>query len=73
MSGISYMTQGGYDKLRSELDILKTKGRDDAAKAIAEAEEKKEIFLKMRNTMLLKMHKVCSSSRSMIWRKHWQM
>ena len=43
MSGISYMTQGGYDKLRSELDILKTKGRDDAAKAIAEAREKGDL------------------------------
>ena len=31
------MTQEGYEKLRAELDELKTKGRDEAAKAIAEA------------------------------------
>lgn len=43
MSGISYMTQQGYEKLRAELDLLKTKGRDDAAKAIAEAREKGDL------------------------------
>jgi transcription elongation factor GreA len=43
MSGVSYMTQEGYDKLKSELEHLKTKGRDDAAKAIAEAREKGDL------------------------------
>lgn len=43
MSGVSYMTQEGYEKLRTELDVLKTKGRDDAAKAIAEAREKGDL------------------------------
>ena len=37
------MTQEGYDKLKSELDDLKTTGRVDAAKAIAEAREKGDL------------------------------
>jgi transcription elongation factor GreA len=37
------MTQEGYDKLKNELEDLKTKGRDDAAKAIAEAREKGDL------------------------------
>jgi len=37
------MTQEGYDKLRAELDELKTTGRAEAAKAIAEAREKGDL------------------------------
>jgi transcription elongation factor GreA len=40
---VSYMTQEGYEKLRSELDELKTKGRDEVARAIAEAREKGDL------------------------------
>jgi transcription elongation factor GreA len=40
---ISYMTQVGYEKLRSELDELKTKGREEVARAIAEAREKGDL------------------------------
>lgn len=43
MSDISYMTAEGYEKLQSELDEMKTKGRDDVAKAIAEAREKGDL------------------------------
>ncbi|MEZ4910952.1 MAG: transcription elongation factor GreA [Saprospiraceae bacterium] len=43
MSGISYMTQEGYERLKAELDELKTKGRDDVAKAIAEARDKGDL------------------------------
>lgn len=43
MSEISYMTQEGYDKLKTELDLLKTDGRQEAAKAIAEAREKGDL------------------------------
>jgi len=43
MSQIHYLTQEGYDKLRTELDELKTKGRSDVAKAIAEAREKGDL------------------------------
>jgi transcription elongation factor GreA len=43
MSGVSYMTQEGYDKLKSELEHLKSAGRDEAAKAIAEAREKGDL------------------------------
>lgn len=60
MSNINYMTQEGYDKLKGELDLLKTSGRQEVARAIAEAREK-EIYQKMRNIMLPKMHKVCLS------------
>ena len=37
------MTQEGYDKLRAELDKLKTTGRSEAAAAIAEAREKGDL------------------------------
>ena len=43
MSLYSYMTQEGYDKLRAELEELKTTGRSEAAKAIAEAREKGDL------------------------------
>ncbi|MEL6389018.1 MAG: transcription elongation factor GreA [Bacteroidota bacterium] len=43
MSKTSYMTQEGYDKLQAELEDLKTRGRQDAAKAIAEAREKGDL------------------------------
>jgi transcription elongation factor GreA len=37
MANYNYLTQGGYDRLRHELEELKTTGRSDAARAIAEA------------------------------------
>ena len=37
MANYTYLTQGGYDKLESELEELKTTGRQEAARAIAEA------------------------------------
>lgn len=37
------MTQDGYDKLKAELEELKTKGRDEVAQAIAEAREKGDL------------------------------
>ncbi len=43
MSGISYMTQEGYEKLKNELEELKAKGRENVAKAIAEAREKGDL------------------------------
>ncbi len=43
MSGINYMTQEGYDKLQAEVDDLKTRGRQEVAKAIAEAREKGDL------------------------------
>ena len=43
MALYSYMTQEGYDKLRAELDNLKTVGRSEAAAAIAEAREKGDL------------------------------
>ena len=39
----NYMTKEGYDKLKFELDELKSKGRAEAAKAIAEAREKGDL------------------------------
>lgn len=43
MSNVSYMTQEGYEKLKSELEELKTTGRSEVAKAIAEAREKGDL------------------------------
>lgn len=37
MANYTYLTQGGYDKLKSELEELKSTGRMEAAHAIAEA------------------------------------
>lgn len=39
----NYMTKEGYEKLKAELQELKSKGRSDAAKAIAEAREKGDL------------------------------
>ncbi|MCH2023858.1 MAG: transcription elongation factor GreA [Saprospiraceae bacterium] len=43
MTKYSYMTQDGFDKLKEELNELKTNGRQKAAKAIAEAREKGDL------------------------------
>jgi len=43
MAGYNYLTQEGYDKLKNELDELKTKGRQEVAQAIAEAREKGDL------------------------------
>jgi len=37
MAHYTYLTQGGYDKLKAELEELKGAGRQEAARAIAEA------------------------------------
>lgn len=37
------MTQEGYDKLRAELEHLKTKGREEVSQAIAEARDKGDL------------------------------
>ena len=37
------MTYQGYDKLKTDLEELKTKGRENVAKAIAEAREKGDL------------------------------
>lgn len=43
MSKISYYTKEGLDKLKKELQDLKTKGRADMAKQIAEARDKGDL------------------------------
>ena len=37
MANYTYLTQSGYEKLKAELDELKTTGRQEAARAIADA------------------------------------
>lgn len=37
MANYTYLTQSGYEKLKAELDELKTTGRQEVARAIAEA------------------------------------
>ncbi len=39
----NYMSEEGYEKLKAELEELKTTGRREAAKAIAEAREKGDL------------------------------
>ena len=43
MSKISYFTKEGYDKLKAELDELKSKGRKEIARQIAEARDKGDL------------------------------
>ena len=43
MADITYMTQEGFDALSAELEDLKTRGRQEVAKAIAEAREKGDL------------------------------
>lgn len=43
MAGINYLTKEGFEKIKIELEELKTKGRSDVAKAIAEAREKGDL------------------------------
>ena len=40
---VSYLTPEGYEKLKNELDHLKTKGREEVAAAIAEARDKGDL------------------------------
>ncbi len=43
MSNVSYYTEEGLQKLKDELQELKTKGRSDIAKQIAEARDKGDL------------------------------
>lgn len=43
MSNYTYLTQEGYDRLKVELEKLKTDGRQEVAKAIAEARDKGDL------------------------------
>ncbi len=43
MSDISYYTKEGLQKLKDELNMLKTKGRTDMARQIAEARDKGDL------------------------------
>lgn len=43
MAGYDYMTQEDYARLKAELDEMKTNGRAEAARAIAEAREKGDL------------------------------
>lgn len=43
MSNIHYMTQEGLDKLKEELNLLKTKGRQEIAQEIADARAKGDL------------------------------
>jgi len=43
MAGYNYLTKEGYERLKAELDELKSTGRSEAAAAIAEAREKGDL------------------------------
>ncbi|MBK8880513.1 MAG: transcription elongation factor GreA [Haliscomenobacter sp.] len=43
MSAIHYMTREGYERLKLELEDMKTRGRAEAARAIGEAREKGDL------------------------------
>lgn len=43
MSNYTYLSKAGYDKLKAELEVLKSEGRSEVAKAIAEARDKGDL------------------------------
>ncbi|MBP7240067.1 MAG: transcription elongation factor GreA [Saprospiraceae bacterium] len=43
MSDIQYMTQEGYNRLKEELEELRSTGRQEASRAIAEARDKGDL------------------------------
>lgn len=43
MSKYTYLSKAGYDKLKAELEVLKSDGRAEIAKAIAEARDKGDL------------------------------
>ncbi|MBX2928405.1 MAG: transcription elongation factor GreA [Saprospiraceae bacterium] len=43
MSAYNYLTPEGHERLKAELEDLKTRGRNEAARAIAEAREKGDL------------------------------
>lgn len=43
MTHVTYLTPEGYERLKAELQELKTKGRQEVARAIAEAREKGDL------------------------------
>lgn len=43
MANYTYLTKEGHDKLKAELEDLKTNGRQEAARAIAEARDKGDL------------------------------
>jgi transcription elongation factor GreA len=43
MSQFTYLTQGGYEKIKATVEELRTTGRKEAARAIAEAREKGDL------------------------------
>ena len=43
MTGYTYLTREGYDKLKAELEEMKTNGRGEVAITIAEAREKGDL------------------------------
>lgn len=43
MSDITYLTKSGYEKLKAEIEDLKTNGRSEVARAIAEARDKGDL------------------------------
>ena len=63
MKDIVYYTEEGLEKLKNELDFLKTTERANIAKQIAEARDKGDLQ-KTQNTMRLKKRKVCWKRKS---------
>lgn len=43
MAEVSYLTKKGFEKIKAELEILRTTGRQEAARAIGEAREKGDL------------------------------
>ena len=43
MSNYTYLSKAGYDRLKAELEVLRTDGRAEVARAIAEARDKGDL------------------------------
>ncbi len=56
---MNYVTKEGLEKMKAELELLESIERPKITQQIAEAQEIKEIYLKMQSMTQRKKRKVC--------------
>lgn len=66
MADLNYLTKETLAQMKEELSKLKTSGRAEIARQIAEAREKGDLK-EMRSTMRRKRHRATTKQRLHIW------